>query len=98
MPRYLIEVFEPQAVASKRISRSVNTLGSHFATHADWHHQDGVSTGTMIVEAANHSGAFAVVPPAMRPDARVFSLDLGEAAALPYAPVISAAQPQALAA
>jgi hypothetical protein len=72
MPRYLVEVSEPQAVAIKRINHSVSSLGSHFATHADWHHQDGVSTGTMVVEALDRWGALSIVPPALRGDAKVF--------------------------
>jgi hypothetical protein len=75
MPRYLVEVSEPQAVASRRIARSVNTLGSHFATHADWRHRDGVSIGSMIVEAADSWGALGIVPPALRPDARILPLE-----------------------
>jgi len=75
MPRYLVEVSEPQAVASRRISRSVDTLGSHFATHAAWRHRDGISTGSMIVEAADRRGALGIVPPALRPDARIFHVE-----------------------
>jgi hypothetical protein len=98
MPQYLVEVSEPQAVASKRISRSVNTLGSHFATHADWRQSDGVSTGTMVVEAENRWRALGVVPPAMRPDAQVFELEAVAARSRPPAPSANAAQSFAFAA
>lgn len=96
MPRFLVEVSEPQAVASRRIARSVNTLGSHFATHADWRHRDGVSTGSMIVEATDRRGALGIVPPALRPDARILPLE-----AIAVAPRFNAeapAQPVAIAA
>jgi hypothetical protein len=79
MPRYLVKVSEPQAVASKRINHSVSTLGSHFATHADWHHQDGISTGSMVVDAVDRWGALGIVPPALRGSARVFPLGVAAA-------------------
>jgi hypothetical protein len=80
MPLYLVEVSEAQAVAFKKINHSVSTLGSHFATHADWRHQDGISTGTMVVDAFDRWGALGIVPPALRGNARVFPL--GAAAAV----------------
>ncbi len=72
MPSYLVEVSKPQAVAVKRINHSVSTLGSHFATHANWHHQDGILTGTMVVDAFDSWAALRIVPPALRGDAKVF--------------------------
>jgi len=96
MPRYLVEVSVPQAVASRRIARSVTTLGSHFATHAEWRHRDGVSTGSMIVEAADRWAALGVVPPALRPDARVLPLEA--MAAPPAFNAEAPAQPVAVAA
>ena len=98
MPRYLVEVSEPQAVASKRISRSVKTLGSHFATHANWRQSDGVSTGSMVVEAANRWGALSIVPPAMRADTQIFQLAAAASGTRPYAPLAHAAQTTAIAA
>jgi len=98
MPRYLVEVSEPQVTAAKRIDRSVKTFGSHFATHADWHHQDGMSTGTMIVEAADRWRALGIIPPAMRPDAQVFQLEAAATGGRPHAPPAHAAQPTAMAA
>lgn len=74
MHRYLVQVSEPEAIAAKRISHSIGTLGSHFATHADWRRKDGVSTGTLIVEADDRWGALGVIPPAMRRDAQIFQL------------------------
>jgi len=98
MPRYLVEVSEPQAVASKRISRSLKTLGSHFATHADWRQNDGVSTGTMVVDTENRWRALSIVPPAMRADAKIFQLAAVAAGARPYAPPAYAEPATAIAA
>lgn len=72
MPRYLVEVSQPEEVAARRIEQSIRSLGSHFATHADWRRRDGVCTGTMVIEAADSSGALGIVPPAMRAEAGVF--------------------------
>lgn len=76
MPRYLIEVSQPAAIAAKRIADSVRTLGSHFATHADWRQEtDGISTGSLVVDANDRRRALGVVPPGLRSDARIFRLE-----------------------
>jgi hypothetical protein len=75
MSRFLVEVSQRSpALAHKRIDESVRLLGSHFATHAEWHRKDGACTGTMVVEAESKSAALGVVPPAMRSDAHVVHL------------------------
>jgi hypothetical protein len=75
MRRFLVEVSQrSEASAVKRINDSVRTLGSHFATHAEWRSKNGVCTGTMIVEAESKCAALGVVPPAMRSDAHVVHL------------------------
>ena len=75
MPGFLVEVSQQaDALTYKWIDESVRTLGSHFATHADWRRKLGVCTGTMVVEAADKWGAFGIVPPSMRSDAHVFRL------------------------
>lgn len=98
MPRYLVEVSEPDAIAAERISRSVSMLGSHFATRADWRHRNGVSTGTLIVDADNEWSALGVVPPAMRADAQIFKLESVVAGVRPSAPSVDAVGPYAFAA
>ena len=75
MARYLIEVSQPEQVAVTRISQSVRAIGSHFATHADWRQQDGVSIGTLVVEADDRYRALGVVPPGMRSSAKIFKLE-----------------------
>lgn len=74
MPRFLVQVSQPEDVSAKRIRESVSMIGSHFATHADWRRQHGVSTGTIVIDAGNRWHALRVVPPNMRPDARIFQL------------------------
>jgi hypothetical protein len=98
MPRYLVEVSQPQAVAAKRIDRSVSTLGSHFATHAGWRRDNGRAIGTMVVEADSRSRALGIVPPAMRHDAKVFQIETAAAAPRPHAPHHTASELAALAA
>ena len=75
MPRYLLEVSQPEDVAARRIDQAVRGIGSHFATHADWHRKDGVCTGTMVIEAQDRTRALGVVPPGMRAAARIFQLE-----------------------
>jgi hypothetical protein len=75
MARYLVEVSQAEKVAAKRIDRSVRSIGSHFATHTDWHRKDGVCTGSMVIEAADRWSAFGIVPPGMRAAANVFQLE-----------------------
>lgn len=71
MPKHLVEVSQPQAIAIKSIGHSIRTLGSHFATRAHWRHHEGLSTGSIIVDADDPAAAILVVPPAMRNAARV---------------------------
>jgi hypothetical protein len=75
MSRYLVEVTQSEAVAAKRIEQSVRTIGSHFATHVEWHRKDGVCTGTIVIEADSCWSALGIVPPIMRSEAQVFHLE-----------------------
>ncbi len=82
MTRFLIEVSQAsQKLSEKRIGDTVRTIGSHFATHANWIRKDGKCSGTMIVEAHDKWGALGIVPPGLRPDAHIFQLDSVAAAA-----------------
>jgi hypothetical protein len=87
MPRFIVEVTQPESVAAKRIDQAVRSIGSHFATHAAWRRENGAAIGTMVVEADDRWGAFGIVPPGMRSAARIF--ELGPAAA----PTIAAVGP-----
>lgn len=75
MPKYLIEVSQPANVAAKQIASSVRAIGSHFATHACWRQQNGMATGSLVVEAADRQWALCVVPPNMRPGAKAVQLE-----------------------
>lgn len=83
MPKYLIEVSQPANVAAKQIATSVRTIGSHFATHACWHQRNGMATGSLIVDADDRRRALCVVPPNMRPGAKVMQLEASAANAGP---------------
>jgi hypothetical protein len=74
MPRFLIEVSQPEDRAEKRIAESIRSTGSHFAAGAAWCSRDGVCVGTMVVEAGDWRHAAAVVPPALRGRAQVHRL------------------------
>jgi len=76
MPRFLIEVSqELDGLADRRFTDSIFSMGSHFATHADWRRGKGVCSGSMIVETADEQSALGVVPPSMRRRAHVFRID-----------------------
>jgi len=76
MTRFLVEVTQSsQQVTERKIKDAIRTIGSHFATHANWIHENGRSSGTMIVEAIDKWGALGIVPPGLRSDAHVFALD-----------------------
>lgn len=74
MPRYFVQVTQAEKVAARLIDQSVGSIGSHFATHADWHRKDGVCVGTTVIEAADHRRALGIVPPGMRAAANLFHL------------------------
>lgn len=75
MPKFLIEVSQPEKVATKQIKDSIDTIGSHFATRADWRHAEGVSTGTLVVDVNDRGSAIRIIPPNMRSSAHIFPLE-----------------------
>jgi hypothetical protein len=81
MPSFLIEVpQESDVLAQRRVRESVRSMGSHFATHADWRQKDGGYIGSMIVDTADKWSALAIVPPNMRRHALVSPLKAAAAA------------------
>lgn len=75
MTNFLIEVAQDSdAAAYKQIDDAVHMTGSHFATHADWAHKDGICTGSMTADLRSRDEAMAIVPPNMRAHARVTEL------------------------
>ena len=77
MAKYLIQVSQPAETAARSVDASVRAIGSHFATHATWLHRDGIATASLVVEADDRRWAIGVVPPNMRPDARIVQIGSG---------------------
>jgi len=76
MPRYMIEVdHDPRMASCDVAARMLLTTGSHFLTHADWGCLDGVHTAWMVVEVDTREQARAILPPLLRPAARVVGLN-----------------------
>ena len=50
-------------------------LGSHFVTHTDWGCEAGVHCGWLIVELESRDEALRIVPPELRPQARIIQLN-----------------------
>jgi len=74
--RFLIEVpHEPTALACARAVEAVLKTGSHFITRADWGCKDGEHKAWIIVEVHNKDEARAIVPPALRSEAKVVQLN-----------------------
>ena len=76
MPKFLIEVtHEAEPVACARVVKIFLTSGSHLLTQADWGCMDGDHRSWLIVDVANKNEAMAVVPPGLRPAARIIGLN-----------------------
>jgi hypothetical protein len=77
MTRFMIEVnHEAKVAACNDAARMLLTTGSHFLTHADWGCLDGVHTAWIVVEAETREEARAILPPLLRPQARVIGLNV----------------------
>ena len=76
MAKYLIEVaHEAEELACARVVKLFLASGSHLLTHADWGCMDGDHRAWMIVDVASKTEAMAIVPPALRPAARIIGLN-----------------------
>ena len=76
MSKFLIEVpHDPDVVACSRVVKSFLTSGSHFLAQADWGCEDGNHSAWMVVDVPNRDDARAIVPPALRAEARIVSLN-----------------------
>ncbi|HMU62479.1 MAG TPA: hypothetical protein PKA66_11905 [Gemmatimonadales bacterium] len=76
MARFLIEVpHDDTAQACIRAIEAFHRTGSHFLTHADWGCQDGDHRAWVIVEVGTHEEASNVIPPTLRPQAKVVKLN-----------------------
>ncbi len=76
MARFLIEVpHEAERVACARAVEVFLKTGSHFLTRADWGCKDGVHSAWVIVELENKSEARSILPPVLRPKAKITQLN-----------------------
>jgi hypothetical protein len=76
MARFLIEVpHESEPVACARAVQIFLNTGSHFLTHADWGCKDGEHNAWIIVEVENKDEARSILPPALRPQAKITQLN-----------------------
>jgi hypothetical protein len=76
MAKFLIEV--PHAAEVEACARVVQIFlktGSHFLTHADWGCKDGEHKAWIIADVDNKAEACSIVPPALRANAKVVSLN-----------------------
>jgi hypothetical protein len=82
MARFLIEVpHEAEPLACARAVQIFLNAGSHFLTHADWGCKDGEHKAWIIAEVENKDEARTILPPAVRPQAKITRLNyfsLGE--------------------
>ena len=76
MARFLIEVqHEPEVLACAKVVQVFLSTGSHLLTHADWGCMDGNHSAWLIVDVDRKEDALEVVPPALRPQARIVALN-----------------------
>ncbi len=75
MSRFLLEIpHDSDKVACNKAIRFLLESGSHFLSNADWGCADGDHRALLIVDVESREDAQAIVPPALRADARVVRL------------------------
>lgn len=75
MARFLIEVpHEANGVACQQAVDVFFSTGSHFMTHADFGCADGDHRALLTVEVASREEALRILPPMLRPHARIVRL------------------------
>jgi hypothetical protein len=76
MTRFLLEIpHDSDKVACNRAIRIVLESGSHFLSNADWGCLDGDHRAIMVVDVESRQEAQAILPPALRTDARIVQLN-----------------------
>ncbi len=76
MSKYLIEV--PHEATEAACDRAISIFvrsGSHFLANAEWGCGDGEHKAWLIVETENKDQARAIVPPSLRPQAKIVALE-----------------------
>ena len=75
MARYLVEIRHgDQHEACVKALYAITKYGSHFVTHAEFGCADGIHCGWLIADLDSRTEALQLVPPSLRPDARVVQL------------------------
>jgi hypothetical protein len=76
MPRFLVEVeHEAETIACARAVQILLRTGSHFLTHADFGCFDGDHRAWIVVEGEAKNEVLMMLPPALRPRARIVGLN-----------------------
>ena len=76
MTRFLIEVpHEAKEAACARAIQTFHQTGSHFLANADWGCSDGEHKAWLILEVESKEDAQSVLPPSLRPEARIVRLN-----------------------
>ena len=76
MARFMIEVtHESEPITCAKVVKLFLSSGSHLLTHADWGCMDDDHRAWIVVDVANKNEAMTLVPPALRPAARVIGLN-----------------------
>jgi hypothetical protein len=66
---------DPDGLVCAKFVKLALTSGSHYLTHADWGCHDGVHSGWFILEAGSKDEARSVLPPPLRPQAKIVALN-----------------------
>jgi len=75
MPRFMIELpHEDELHTCSRALAAIEQGGAHFVTHAEWGCEQGVHVAWLVVELESRDQALQLVPPPLRPMARVIEL------------------------
>jgi hypothetical protein len=76
MGRFLIELpHSPDAGECANVVQVFLSSGSHLVTKAEWGCKDDVHNAWLIVDVEGRNDAVAIVPPALRPAARITALN-----------------------
>ena len=74
--RFLIEVpHDANTVACAKVVDIFLKSGSHYLSRADWGCRDGDHKSWMIVDVDSKEEARRILPPALRPQARIVGLN-----------------------
>lgn len=76
MPRFLIEIpHGDDEVECRMAVQAFLITGSHFVANAEWGCSDGEHKGWLLLDADSREAARSVVPPSLRPQAKIVQLE-----------------------